>query len=45
MNEEHLNEQLEKAEAQLAERRKELDERFEDKNANWKPAMTWLQVC
>ena len=31
MNEEHLNEQLEKAEAQLAERRKELDERFEDK--------------
>jgi DNA-directed RNA polymerase, beta subunit len=31
MAEEALNEQLEKAEAQLAERRKELDERFEDK--------------
>ena len=31
MAEETLNEQLEKAEAQLAERRKELDERFEDK--------------
>jgi DNA-directed RNA polymerase subunit beta len=31
MAEESLNEQLEKAEAQLAERRKELDERFEDK--------------
>jgi DNA-directed RNA polymerase subunit beta len=31
MAEESLNEQLEKAEAQLVERRKELDERFEDK--------------
>ena len=31
MADEALNEQLEKAEAQLAERRKELDERFEDK--------------
>jgi len=31
MAEEALNEQLEKAEAQLAERRKELDDRFEDK--------------
>jgi DNA-directed RNA polymerase subunit beta len=31
MAEELLNEQLEKAEAQLAERRKELDDRFEDK--------------
>jgi DNA-directed RNA polymerase subunit beta len=31
MNDDALNEQLEKAEAQLAERRKELDERFEDK--------------
>ena len=31
MVEEALNEQLEKAEAQLADRRKELDDRFEDK--------------
>lgn len=31
MEDESLNEQLERAEAQLAERRKELDDRFEDK--------------